>query len=316
MEKIFNSISKSNKFSRFLYGKFIADERGSAIVLVALCMTVFLGMVSLVTDTGLVYAAKARLVNAVDAAVLAGAQELPGRPDEAVAVAENYAEVNGFDLLTAEVINENKSLKVSAQKEVNLLFAKVFGFNSGLVSHEAVAQVGPIAAANGVVPLGIQEQELNFGVQYTLKVGAGESTEGWFGALALGGPGASTYEDNLTYGYDATINLGDIFNIENGNMSNPTKRAIDFRINGCKHTPYCTVDSFSRDCPRLIKVPIIKLLSGKKVEVVGFGVMLLDDVTGLGNECYVKGKFVQTILPGEISGEDKNFGVWGVKLVQ
>jgi hypothetical protein len=296
--------------------KFISNESGSALVLVAISMTVLLGMVSLVTDVGLIYVSKARLVNAVDAAVLAGAQELPEKPDLAVSVAENYAAVNGIEHLTVEVTNDHKTLKVAGEKTVNLLFARLLGFNTGTVGHQAAAQVGPIAAAEGVVPLGIQEQELNFGVQYTLKVGAGESEEGWFGALALGGPGASTYEDNLTFGYAETINLGDIFYIENGNMSNPTKRAIDYRIQECKHTPYCTVSNYQRDCPRLIKVPIIRLKSGKKVEIVGFGVMLLDDVTGLGNECFVKGKFIQTILPGEISGEAKNFGVWGVKLIQ
>ena len=62
------------------YQKLITNEKGSAIVLVALAMTVFLGMVSLVTDTGLIFVSKARLVNAVDAAVLAGAQNyLTGR---------------------------------------------------------------------------------------------------------------------------------------------------------------------------------------------------------------------------------------------
>ncbi|HHT64302.1 MAG: pilus assembly protein TadG-related protein [Bacillota bacterium] len=298
------------------YQKLITNEKGSAIVLVALAMTVFLGMVSLVTDTGLIFVSKARLVNAVDAAVLAGAQELPHWPDTAAQVAENYATVNGIENPTVEVIDEKRALKVKGERTVNLLFARVLGFNTGIVTHEAVAKVGPIAAADGVVPLGIQEREFEFGVQYTLKVGAGESEHGWFGALALGGPGASTYEKNLTYGYSETISLGDIFNTETGNMSNPTKRAINYRIDGCKHSPYCTVSHFQRDCPRLIKVPIIKLLSGKKVEVVGFGVMLLDDVTGQGNECYVKGKFVQTILPGEISGDEKNFGVWGVKLIQ
>ncbi|MEL7563575.1 MAG: pilus assembly protein TadG-related protein [Dehalobacterium sp.] len=300
-----------------IFSRFLLNEKGSAIIIVALGMVVFLGLVSLVTDTGLIFASKSQLVNAVDAAALAGAQELPERRDLAVTTAENYAVANGVntDDLTIEIINNDKAIKVQAGRTVNLLFAKVLGINTGFVEHEAVAQVGPIAAIDGVVPLGIQKQKLNFGEQYTLKVGAGESDTGWFGAIALGGPGASTYEDNLTYGYQETISIGDIFNIEPGNMSGPTNKAINFRIAECKHSPYCTVDHFDRDCPRLVKLPIIEVI-GSKVKVVGFGVMLLDDVTGQGDDCYVKGKFVQTILAGEISGEAENFGVLGVKLIQ
>ncbi|WP_148135297.1 pilus assembly protein TadG-related protein [Candidatus Formimonas warabiya] len=298
--------------------KIFDNEKGSAMILVALGMAVLLGLVSLVTDTGLIFVSQAKLVNAVDAAALAGAQELPGRPDLAVTVAENYAVTNGVNAhdLDIEVMNENKAIRVQAERNVNLLFAKILGINTGFVEHEATAQVGPIAATEGVVPLGIQEQELNFGEQYTLKVGAGESDTGWFGALALGGPGASTYEENLTYGYPEVISIGDILDVQTGNISNPTKRAIDFRLLACNHTPYCTVDHFQRDCARLVKIPIIEKINARDVKVVGFGVLLLDDVTGQGNDSYVKGRFVQTILPGEISGEAENFGVLGVKLIE
>jgi len=299
------------------YFSFINNEKGSAIIIVALGMVIFLGLVSLVTDAGLIFVSKSKLINAIDASALAGAQELPEHPNSAVSIAKNYAVANGVNIddLSIEVINSNKAIKVQAERTVNLLFAKVLGINTGFVEHQAVAQVGPIAATDGVVPLGIQKQELIFGEQYSLKVGAGESDTGWFGALALGGPGASTYEENLTNGYQETINIGDIFNIETGNMSNPTTRAVNFRMAECKHSPYCTVDSFDRDCPRLVKLPIIEVIDSK-VKVVGFGVLLLDDVLGQGTDCYVKGKFVQTILPGEINGEAENFGVLGVKLIQ
>jgi len=298
--------------------RLLFKEKGSVVMITVLTMTILLGVVSLVVDVGLIYVSKFNLVNALDAAALAGAQELPAHPDRAVTTAKEYAAANGVNEagLQIEVINDRKALKVKGERQVNLLFAKVLGINTGFANHEAIAQVGPIAVTDGVVPLGIQKQDLNFGVQYTLKVGGGAAETGWFGALALGGPGASTYEENLTNGYSEPISIGDILDIQTGNISNPTVRAIDFRLLECHHVPNCTVDSFKRDCPKLVKLPIIELIDTHNVRVIGFGVLLLDGVEGEGVDCYVKGKFVQTVLPGEIDGEAENFGVLGVKLIK
>ena len=144
----------------------------------------------------------------------------------------------------------------------------------------------------------------------------GELSPGWFGALALGGPGASRYEDNLTFGYSGSLKIGDIIDIQTGNISGPTKRAIDYRIAEDKHTPYCTVDNFKRDCSRLIKVPVIEPVASKKVKIIGFAMFLIDDATGHGNESYVKGKFVKTITSGEIDPGAQDFGLFGVRLIQ
>ncbi|MDK2821784.1 MAG: hypothetical protein PWP31_1749 [Clostridia bacterium] len=296
--------------------KLLLEQKGSALILISLAMTALLGIVSLVTDVGLVYVSKFNLVNAVDAAALAGTQELPDRPQKAKEVAKNYAIANGVnENLDIELLNDY-SLKVHASREIDLLFAKVIGFNKGFVSHEAIAQVAPIIKTSGVVPLGLEKQELKFGEQYNLKVGAGAAETGWFGALALGGSGASRYEDNLTYGYKETLQIGDIVEVENGNMSNPTKRAIDDRIFSCDHYPYCTVDKFDRNCRRLVKIPIVEVLNKKSVRIVGFTMFLLDGVMGQGKDCYVKGKFVKTIIPGEVSTEAENFGLLGVRLIE
>jgi len=58
-------------------------------------VVVLLGCASLVTDVGLLYTSRNRLINAADAAALAGAQELPDKPEMAEAVAREYAKDNG-----------------------------------------------------------------------------------------------------------------------------------------------------------------------------------------------------------------------------
>lgn len=305
--------------------KFWVEEKGSIMIILTIGLTAFLGFVALVTDVGLLYFNKSKLANAVDAAVLAGGQELPYYPTEATEKARYYSNLNGLDgsKLSVEVFNGNKRIRAGYEKEVKLLFAKVLGVDTGRVGHTAVAEVAPITGVGGAAPLGIQKHEFEFGKQYTLKVGAGDTSllegeisPGWFGALALGGPGANTYEDNLTFGYSGNLKIGDVIDIQTGNISGPTKKAIDYRIGEDKHIPFCTVENFERDCARLIKVPVIEPVADKEVRIIGFSMFLVDDVTGEGNESYVKGKFVKTIVSGEIDPTAEDFGLMGIRLIQ
>ena len=54
-----------------------SEQRGQSLVLVVISLTVLLGMAALVLDLGLGWYAKRQLQASVDAAALAGAQELP-----------------------------------------------------------------------------------------------------------------------------------------------------------------------------------------------------------------------------------------------
>ena len=66
-----------------------SDQRGQSLVLVVISLTVLLGMAALVLDLGLGWYAKRQLQASVDAAALAGAQELPSSAN-AVARAHEY----------------------------------------------------------------------------------------------------------------------------------------------------------------------------------------------------------------------------------
>ena len=67
-----------------------ADQQGQVAIVVALMLTVMLGFGALVVDVGLNWTARTQLQSAADAAALAGAAELPGQPDEALAKATEY----------------------------------------------------------------------------------------------------------------------------------------------------------------------------------------------------------------------------------
>ncbi|MEQ8235603.1 MAG: pilus assembly protein TadG-related protein [Syntrophomonadaceae bacterium] len=130
---------------------FSSEERGSALVVVALWLTVFLGMAALVFDIGSGYAIKAKLQNAADAAALAGAKEMPSASD-AINVALEYAQENGMKA-TANGVKQsgdtvtvtapsggNTQIKVECSRDINYSFAKVLGFNNGVVRASAVAK--------------------------------------------------------------------------------------------------------------------------------------------------------------------------------
>ena len=71
-----------------------AGEDGQVAIIVALTLTVMLGFGALVVDVGLNWAARTQLQSAADAAALAGAAELPGQPDEALAKVRQYLDDN------------------------------------------------------------------------------------------------------------------------------------------------------------------------------------------------------------------------------
>ncbi|AVX21707.1 MULTISPECIES: TadE/TadG family type IV pilus assembly protein [Carboxydocella] len=297
-----------------------SGERGTAIVLVALALTGLLGMVAMVADFGQYYLWENRLQTMADAAALAGVQELPDHPDAAVAVAEQYLAANGgTELLTKEITigADNKSITVNLSKEVNFAFAPVLGVEKGQVSRRATARVAPVKAMKGLAPLAVKQQNFVFGQEYILKNGGGAGDNGWYGAVALGGRGASTYEDNLKYGYQGVIAIGDIIETEPGNMSGPTRRGIQYRLGTM--TDNSTPDNIDPNSPRLLYVPVIDDIpkNGRSTaRVVGFAAFLLkNELPGNGNDCQIKGYFVRVIVPAEqLDDTSAGFGLYGTRL--
>jgi hypothetical protein len=72
-------------------------ERGQVLVMFAFGIIIFLLFVMMVVDVGFVALEKRNTQNALDAAALAGAQELPDDPVLAEQLARDYAQKNGLD---------------------------------------------------------------------------------------------------------------------------------------------------------------------------------------------------------------------------
>ena len=304
------------------------DDTGAVLVMTALFLTVLLGFSALVIDIGLLYINRLALVNAVDAAALAGVQELPYSPTMAIESAKLYATTNGADKngLSVLVQNGDHEVKVTASKDVELHLARLFGMRNQQVTASATARVGSISAYVGVAPFGVVKQDFIYGEQYTLKHGPyGDSGRyhGNFGALALGGRGADHYRENIRHGHQARLAVGDWVDTETGNMAGPTVKGVKYRIDECQHYPKCTWDKFVPGCSRLIVVPVIRTLeevNGRdSVEIVGFAAFFLEGTVGgggngQGSESAVVGRFLRTVLPGEL-GDAGNYGLRGYKLV-
>ena len=313
------------------WADFMADERGSTIVLVTIGMVAFLGMVALVFDAGLIYVNRAQLAHGADAAVLAGGQDLPDSVNRATATATDYGAGNGLKPgeVAVTVSADQKTISVDTHRRINLFFARVLGHNSSDITARASATYGPLSRVEGAAPLGIVYQEFIFGEEYILKEGAGGGEpdpdsayhSGWFGALSLGKAGADQYRTNLIEGYKDALSVGDIVNTETGNMSGPTEEGVNVRIARCKRVPQCTIDDFERGCPQILIVPVIEPVDDggnqvKQVKILGFAAFFAEAVTGSGQDNFIQGRFVKTVVPGSIDFSAKDYGLTGVKLVE
>lgn len=297
----------------------VRSQKGAVIPLIAVAMVALIGMTALVVDIGFIYLNQMQLANAADAAALAGAQELPAKPGQAVNAVLSYGKLNGKsgDQITPVLADSNTELTVTVSRNVPLFFGRIFGLLSSNVQASATARVTTFSGGNiGIVPLGIVDQDFLFGQSYKLKLGGGAGYDGNFQALALGGTGANVYLDNIKYGYKGTFHVGDWIRTETGNMSGPTSSGVAYRIN---LDPSATVNTVQDTSGRVVIAPIIKSFDVNgtgQVQVTGFAAFFLEGVPNPGNNSYVYGSFIKMVLPGDISGAAKNYGVYGVTLTK
>ena len=239
----------------------IKNEKGSVLILIALGMTVIMASTALVVDVGMMFANKIKVANAADAAALAGVQALPADAVQAEMLAREYAARNHVENLEVNIDPDNRAIEVVAWRSIDLFFARTLGHEQSTAAARAKAAIEPCAGVTGVVPLGVPEQEFVFGEPYVLKYAGGDTLpdedyhSGWLGILALQGPGAKLYLDDLMHGFDEQLNIDDIVNIQTGNISGNTYTGIQYRIDQCDHIPYCSPDHYDPACPGFCLFP-------------------------------------------------------------
>lgn len=299
--------------------RIINNENGAVAVIIALLMSVFLGISALVIDGGMLYMEKQKLRNAADAAALAGAQELPSTPDRAAAKATEAIRLNEEDpnKFTIMLSKNNHRITVSAEKSVDLVFAKVLGFAEAKVDAVSHSEIGALSSGRGAVPVGIEDTSpLIFGEIKRLKVE--DATVGNFGALAIQGPGANIYEEDFKMGYDQELRINQIVNTQTGNLAGPTARAVNYRISAC---PMSTYLDYPDDCPRVVLVPVFQSVvteqnQVKAVKIVGFAKFFIENVTSSGTSAEIVGRFIEETSSGEIAYGSSNYGAYGYKLTR
>lgn len=292
-----------------------SDEGGNIAIIVALSMVAMLGTVAMVTDVGSTYMAKDKLINALDAGALAGAENLFQGQAAVTQAAQTYVANNGESVdqvvvnLTADTVDLYRTIQIP------FYFAKVLGFTGITYQAHVQAAAGTLVSGTGFVPIGVQEQTFQFGQEYTLSDGAGEGEDGNYGFLALGGNGACVFEQNLMYGYSGTLTVGEQVETEPGVMKGPVEDAINYRLNLAPDAEFATANDQS---PRVMLLPVIDSTgeNGKStVTIVGFAAFFLDGLQNSGGHQEIIGRFMQMVVPGEV-GSGTNFGLYGVKLTQ
>lgn len=306
-------------------------------MLFAFLLTVIMGVGLIVVDLGIVYVAKTELQNMVDAAALAGAQELPASKAMAETVAANYANMNrrAQDVVTATAtVGADSLMNVTGRRTVRLNFGGIIGLATQDVVATAVVKVTG-GAGGGIMPFGIIDKTYTIGQTYVLKENGGDGMTGNYGALDLpntntSGGGASLFEYNIVNGSSQTFKLHDWVSTEPGNMAGKTVAGVTVRVNGDPGATYSTVQEGSS---RIIIVPILAAGSfdtgGKHdVEIVGFAKFFLEGVTGKdkdGNatdtenkikKAEVTGRFIKLLSAEDIPAAGLSSGTRTIKLIQ
>lgn len=148
------------------------DEDGAVLVIVALLMVAFVGMLALVVDIGGLLSARRELVRAADAAALAAAQDCAKEsPGTAAATAHRYADSNRSRLnrLIPNPVCESLGagrgkITVSYDIEQDLFFAPILGLDDTEdVAGRATAIWGPAGSDVPVIPLAVSESVFDAG---------------------------------------------------------------------------------------------------------------------------------------------------------
>lgn len=202
---------------RRLSKKATGRQSGQVLILAALGMAAMLGFAALTIDVGLYFEDRRHLQNAADAAALAGAAELPDDPASATSKAREWALKHGVEASEIKKIEvrsdlaANDTVYIEVEQQFNWVFGRVLGMTTDGVGADAAARVGSFSGGNDFLPWALLTSDRDcldasgdpkFGSTCVVKVGAGDATTGWYGALDADGTGGGSneYKQNIIDG--------------------------------------------------------------------------------------------------------------------
>lgn len=291
------------------------SQRGSALAFFAVAVAAFMATAAVAVDLGNLFVHRQHLKVVADGAALAAARSLPDQSFAVVAASEilDRNGITGAEFTRSVTTSaDGSSATVALTRQSPTLFARLLGLSAVTVPATSTAVGAPAGRVSGVAPFGIPNQSFVYGQQVTIK--ASNSNQyglaGFFGALALGGTGAITYENNLAHGYGQPLGVGDLVSLESGDMVGPTRRAVQQRLD---QAPQETWTSYSASSPRLIMVAVLDFsnVSGSgQARVLGFAAFFLESVSG-GD---IDGRYVRHVADAEAATTGTDYGLRVAKL--
>ncbi len=321
--------------------RLIKSEKGSALIFAALVMVSMLGFSALAIDTGMILTADHQLQNAVDAAALAGASGLlinqGAATNRAIAVGGLNQCINRPVVINGANVSYPTSnrIRVQANRQVNLFIAPILGVNTSNVNAVALAELGALSETKKLKPWCIPFENWSIGSQVVLKVGSSSSCgqpESFYYAVDFppvnkGTPasGANVYRDYIKFSYPGDVAIGDVLQVEPGNMNGPTQQGVNYLIsqdpgaywnNSQKAIVNSNFPGFSS--PRILKVPFFDPNNPPRngrdeVTVAGLGAFFLE---GVANGGEVIGRFIKITTEGTNKAGPGAGYLYKVKLLQ
>ena len=302
------------------------NQDGQAVVLMAISLTVLMGMAALVLDVGIWMRSDRRLQQTADAAALAGAQMLPADPAGAKRTGAHLCEPErrrrsrcGHRRVD-DVYRLTTRSRVDAAKNEPGIFSKVLGIDSARIKASAKARTDSPQQARYVAPMVVScdhplIQNCNGDHTPTFK---SETTmdfdtmgaPGAFGMFNLDGgngtPGASEEGEWILHGFDKYLDIGKY-------RSDPGAKFSSQNVNGALDARVGTVLLF----------PVFKTLDGTgqnaEYDIIGWiGFHLTSEITH-GNNATLKAISPSTSpresSPRAAQASPNTFGVKSVQLI-
>lgn len=311
------------------YFKLGENQDGAVAIIVALSLTVFLGIAVLAIDVGVMGVSKNELQNAADAAALAGASQLARQDYEnsvnpvpikqaaikaaglntssknSIVLSDDDIVIGTWDWDTSSFSNTPlNAVKVTISNHNTKLF---FSFDRGMGA-SAVAIVGPISGVQGrLIPIAVNEpqaqqmEEAGVGTIYEF----GRSAGNW-GTVDFDEPGGGTPEigDWLENGYQGNIEVNDEIYTETGVgkiVGGQNKAKVQALIGDILIIP--VIDEFGNGM--------------SKATVVNFIAIKITGLSGKGANTSIEAEYVdKAFIGGNVDMGIQNFGVVGVKLAK
>jgi len=149
----------------------LRSERGQALVLAAMAMVVILGFAAMAIDVGYWFSQKREVQKAVDAAALAGAQELPDDYVLAETMARDYLTKNGivdtdtisvtfrctstYEIACDPGANKWDTIVVEVERPAEAWFARVFGIQEALIRDVRAAGCAGLCGGSPFQPVDV-----------------------------------------------------------------------------------------------------------------------------------------------------------------